>query len=66
MSLKTGKGLKVKDQVDVFLETIEDENNMPEISVQKAELQKSWDRLLKKETKVTSLKVLLSTELKVA
>ena len=33
-------------QLDVLLETIEDENNMPEISVQKAELQKSWDRLL--------------------
>ena len=33
-------------QIDVLLETIEDENNMPEISVQKAELQKSWDKLL--------------------
>ena len=43
---KDWDGLKIKDQVDVFLETIEDENNMPEISVQKAELQKSWDVLL--------------------
>ncbi|MCM8530775.1 MAG: 30S ribosomal protein S1 [Lentisphaeraceae bacterium] len=43
---KDWEGLKVKDTVDVFLETIEDENNMPEISVQKAELQKSWDILL--------------------
>ena len=43
---KDWEGLQVKDQVDVFLETIEDENNMPEISVQKAELQKSWDILL--------------------
>jgi len=33
-------------EIDVLLETIEDENNMPEISVQKAELQKSWDKLL--------------------
>ena len=38
--------VKVGLEIDVMLETIEDENNMPEISVQKAELQKSWDKLL--------------------
>ncbi len=38
--------LAIGDVVDVYLETIEDENNMPTISVAKAELQKAWDKLL--------------------
>lgn len=38
--------VKVGDELDVLLEAIEDENNMPEISVQKAELQKAWDTLI--------------------
>ena len=43
---KDWDALKISDVIDVLLESIEDENNMLEISVQKAELQKAWDVLL--------------------
>ena len=43
---KNWSEVKIGDELDVLLESIEDENNMPEISLQKAELQKSWDTLL--------------------
>ena len=58
------EGLKIKDQVDVFLETIEDENNMPEISVQKADLQKSWDILLKERSEGDVVKGLVKYRVK--
>jgi small subunit ribosomal protein S1 len=38
--------LEVGQQIDVFLELIEDEDNMPVISVQKAELNKAWTRIV--------------------
>ena len=38
--------VEIGQTIEVLLENIEDENNMPEISVQKAELQKSWDKLI--------------------
>jgi small subunit ribosomal protein S1 len=44
--LKDWENVKVGDELDVLLESIEDENSMPEISVQKAELQKSWDSIV--------------------
>ena len=37
--------VKVGDNIDVFLEEIENENNMPEISLQKASSIKSWNRI---------------------
>ena len=61
---KDWEGLKEKDTVDVFLETIEDENNMPEISVQKAELQKSWDILLKEREEGDIVKGLVKYRVK--
>ena len=64
MNLEDWEGLKVKDQVDVFLETIEDENNMPEISVQKADLQKSWDILLKERNEGDIVKGLVKYRVK--
>ncbi len=37
--------VQVGDQVDVFLEAIENENNMPEISLSKANFIKSWEKI---------------------
>ncbi len=42
---KNWEEVKVGDLIDVFLEQIEDENNMPKLSVSKASFQKSWDKL---------------------
>ena len=36
---------QVGDKVDVFLEAIENENNMPEISLSKANFIKSWEKI---------------------
>ena len=38
--------LKVGDELEVYLEALEDENSMPEISVARAELEKAWSALL--------------------
>lgn len=38
--------VKKGDQVDVYLELIEDEDSMPVLSVRRAELQKAWDRIV--------------------
>ncbi len=38
--------ITVGQQLDVFLELIEDEDNMPLISVRKAELQKAWNAIV--------------------
>ena len=43
---KNWEEVTIGSEIEVLLESIEDENNMPEISVQKAELQKSWDKLI--------------------
>lgn len=43
---KVWEEVSIGTEIEVLLESIEDENNMPEISVQKAELQKSWDKLI--------------------
>ena len=51
-------------QIDVMLETIEDENNMPEISVQKAELQKSWDKLIEERNEGDVIKGLVKYRVK--
>ena len=50
--------------VDVLLESIEDENNMPEISVQKAELQKSWDGLIDERNEGDVIKGLVKYRVK--
>ena len=39
------EGAQVGDKVDVFLEAIENENNMPEISLSKANFIKSWEKI---------------------
>ena len=39
------QNVNVGDVIDVFLEEIENENNMPEISLQKASSIKSWNRI---------------------
>ena len=44
--LKNWDTIQIGDTLDVFLEQIEDEENTPVISVQKAELQKSWDKIV--------------------
>ena len=44
--LKNWETVEIGDVMDVFLEQIEDEENTPVISVQKAELQKAWDRIV--------------------
>ncbi len=44
--LKNWEAVEIGDVMDVFLEQIEDEENTPVISVQKAELQKAWDRIV--------------------
>jgi len=36
----------VGDRFDVFLEEIENENNMPGLSIQKASFQKAWNRIM--------------------
>ena len=51
-------------EVDVLLESIEDENNMPEISVQKAELQKSWDGLIDERNEGDIIKGLVKYRVK--
>ena len=38
--------LSVGDEVDVLLEIVENEDNMPVVSVRKAELKKAWDKLV--------------------
>jgi small subunit ribosomal protein S1 len=38
--------IEVGQTIDVFLEMVEDEDNMPVLSVRRAELQKSWDRIV--------------------
>lgn len=40
-------GVEVGMEVDVFLDEIEDEDHMPVISVQKAETQKAWNKIVK-------------------
>ena len=42
---KNWSDLKTLDSIDVFLEQIENENNMPEISLQKAYFIKSWAKI---------------------
>jgi small subunit ribosomal protein S1 len=42
---KNWKDLNPGDIIDVYLEQIEDENNMPKLSVSKASFQRSWDKL---------------------
>ena len=37
--------VKVGDSVDVYLESIENENNMPELSLSKANFIKAWDKI---------------------
>jgi len=44
--IKNWETIEIGDVMDVFLEQIEDEENTPVISVQKAELQKAWDRIV--------------------
>ena len=51
-------------EIDVLLESIEDENNMPEISVQKAELQKSWDGLIDERNEGDVIKGLVKYRVK--
>jgi small subunit ribosomal protein S1 len=38
--------IKAGDQIDVFLEMIEDDDHMPVLSAQRAILQKAWDHIL--------------------
>ena len=38
--------LAIGDELEVYLEALEDENSMPEISVARAELEKAWSALL--------------------
>jgi small subunit ribosomal protein S1 len=38
--------VNVGDRFDVFLEEIENENNMPGLSIQKASFQKAWNRIM--------------------
>ena len=42
---RNGADVKVGDQVDVYLEEIENENSMPGISLQKANFIKSWNKI---------------------
>ena len=39
--------VKVGDKIDVLLEEVENEHNMPSISLEKAESMKAWDRITK-------------------
>ncbi|EDM25053.1 30S ribosomal protein S1, partial [Lentisphaera araneosa HTCC2155] len=43
---KNWDAVKVGDELEVYLEALEDENSMPEISVARAELEKAWSNLL--------------------
>jgi small subunit ribosomal protein S1 len=61
---KNWSDVKIGDELDVLLETIEDENNMPEISVQKAELQKSWDTLITERNEGDVIKGLVKYRVK--
>lgn len=45
--IKDWENIKIGDTLDVYLEQIEDEENTPVVSVQKADLQKSWDNIVK-------------------
>ena len=55
---------KVGDQVDVFLEAIENENNMPEISLSKADFIKSWEKITSEYGEGSKIKGLMKRRVK--
>ena len=55
---------QVGDNVDVFLEAIENENNMPEISLSKANFIKSWEKITSEYGEGSIIKGLMNHRVK--
>ena len=56
--------VEIGQNVDVFLELIEDEDSMPLISVQRAELQKAWDHIVQNYGEGDTIKGLIKHRVK--
>ena len=56
--------VKVGDSVDVYLESIENENNMPELSLSKANFIKAWDKITSEYGEGSIIKGLMKRRVK--
>ena len=56
--------VKVGDSVDVYLESIENENNMPELSLSKANFIKAWDKITSEYGEGSVIKGLMKRRVK--
>jgi len=61
---KNWDAVKVGDELEVYLEALEDENSMPEISVARAELEKAWSNLLENTNEGDLIKGLVKYRVK--
>ncbi len=62
--LKNWDDLKVGDELEVYLEQIEDEDNTPHVSLHKAELQRAWDRLVEQYPEGSLIKGVIRSRVK--
>ncbi|MBP5182983.1 MAG: S1 RNA-binding domain-containing protein, partial [Lentisphaeria bacterium] len=61
---KSWDDVKVGDSVDVYLESIENENNMPELSLSKANFIKAWDKITSEYGEGSVIKGLMKRRVK--
>ena len=61
---KCWEDVKVGDSVDVYLESIENENNMPELSLSKANFIKAWDKITSEYGEGSIIKGLMKRRVK--
>ena len=61
---KNWDDVKVGDSIDVFLESIENENNMPEISLSKALFNQAWDKITSEYGEGSIIKGLMKRRVK--
>ena len=61
---KNWDDVKVGDSIDVFLESIENENNMPEISLSKALFIQAWDKITSEYGEGSIIKGLMKRRVK--
>ena len=54
----------VGQTIDVFLEQVEDEDNMPVLSVRRAEVQRAWDRIVDENAEGTNIRGLVKSRVK--
>ncbi len=56
--------IEVGQSIDVFLEQVEDEDNMPVLSVRRAEVQRAWDRIVEEHAEGSTVRGLVKSRVK--